>query len=920
MNEPADQDTSRTPPSRLFRKYLYSFVALAFAALAVNTALEVWFSYREQQQLLAATQREQAASAAIQIGQFIGQIESQLRWLSRLPPDLSAQEDERLNAIRLFRLSPAIAEIATLDALGREQVRVSRRLADKVGSQADLAASPAFLGARASGIYYGPVYFFGDTEPFMTLAVLGGGNDPQVTVAEVNLRFIWDLVARIKVGSTGKAYVVDRKGQLIAHPDLWPALRHTDLSGRPDVQAALAGTPPAAGGLVKDDLSQRRVLSTYATVPPLGWLVFVELPISEAYAPIYASIGRSTFLLVAMLAFAVLAAFLLSRRMTVPIQMLTQGAKRIGSGDLSLRLAIRTNDELEALGDQFNVMAAHLRDSYATLERKVAERTAELEKARDHALAEHDAAERARNAAVEANETKSRFLAVVSHELRTPLNGVMGVLQLLDDGSLNEAQRRHLATAAGSGETLIALVDAILEYARLEASTEALETRDFRLDQLIQTAAELMRPQAVAKGLAFELSCDASLNAHVHGDPVRLNRVLLNLIGNAVKFTAKGSITLKAALAQQQDALLLRASVADTGIGIASAMHERIFEDFVQADDSIARRFGGTGLGLAIARRLTRLMGGDVTVESTPGSGSVFHLAVPLGLVESATSQGVPRAPSRALRVLLVDDDPVNCEIGEAMLGRLGHHAVIATDGASAVERAREAAFDVILMDLHMPDMDGVEAAARIRQLRLQQTPRIIAVTADVSRNARERLAGAGINKIVGKPILIKNLCDALEDDPQEGSETARLAAGTLIDERFLSDQKELLGAQQIAKLCELLEETSETLATDIARAAAADDRAQLAKCAHRLGSAASALGLVRLFEACNAIELAAASMSIVECRTAGRELDTLRQASLHALAGLIGPERERTSAGAPAVQKEARQPGRAGFLREEAP
>ncbi|MDE5440990.1 response regulator [Bradyrhizobium sp. CSA207] len=890
MNEDIDQGHLRPPPGRLFRKYLSSIVALACAALAINTAFDVWFSYREQKQLLAATQREQAASAAIQIGQFIGQIENQIRWLARLPAELSTNEDERLNAIRLLRLSPAIAEIAELDSRGLEQIRVSRRVADRIGSKTDLSASPAFRGANESRTYYGPVYFLGDTEPFMTLAARNLGRDPNVIVAEVNLRFIWDLVAGIRVGNTGKAYVVDRMGLLIAHPDLWPALRRTDLSGHPDVRAALDSLAPPAGGLVKEDLSGQRVLSTHAAVPSLGWVVFVELPLSEAYAPIYASIGRSTFLLIVLLAFAVLVSLLLSRRMTVPIQMLTQGARRIESGDLDLRLAIRTGDELEALGNQFNRMAAHLRDSYATLERKVAERTAELEKTRDQALAEHDAAERARSAAVVANETKSRFLAVISHELRTPLNGVMGVLQLLDDGSLAEVQRRHLATAAASGETLIALVDAILEYARLEASAEMLETRDFRLDQLIEAAADLMRPQAFGKGLTFHLACDATVATAVHGDPVRLNRILLNLIGNAIKFTPSGGIGLNATAARHDDHILLSITIRDTGIGIAPDMHERIFEDFVQADDSIARRFGGTGLGLAIARRLTRLMRGELTVESEPGTGSSFALVVPLGLAASKVAQGAVEPPSRQLRVLLVDDDPINCEVGEAILKRLGHRPMIARNGASAVELARNQSFDIILMDLHMPDMDGVEAASRIGELGLQRMPRIVAVTADVSRSARERLAAAGIPKLVSKPILINALREAIEDDPEAESTATQLAAGALIDRHFLEDQKELLGAAQITKLHHLLEETSKTLVEDIAKAAAVGDRTQLARAAHQLGSAASALGLVRLFEHCREVELTAASMSTAESESAARELAVLQQASMSALDDLLLP------------------------------
>ncbi|QOZ67951.1 hybrid sensor histidine kinase/response regulator [Bradyrhizobium arachidis] len=890
MNEEVDQGHLRTPPGRLFRKYLVSIVALAFAALAINTGFDVWFSYREQKQLLAAIQREQAASAAIQIGQFIGQIENQIRWLSRLPPELSTNEDDRLNSIRLLRLSPAIAEIAELDAQGREQVRVSRRIADRIGSKADLSTSPAFRGANESRAYYGPVYFFGDTEPFMTIATRGTGRSPNVVVAEVNLRFIWDLVAGIRVGNTGKAYVVDRQGVLIAHPDLWPALQRSDLSGHADVRTALDGVGPPSGGLVKEDLSGQRVLSTYATVPSLGWLVFVELPLSEAYAPIYASIGRSTFLLVILLAGAVLVSLFLSRRMTVPIQILTQGARRIGSGDLGLRLAIKTGDELEALGDQFNRMAAHLRESYATLERKVIERTSELEKARDQALAEHDAAERARSAAVAANETKSRFLAVVSHELRTPLNGVMGVLQLLDDGSLSEAQRRQLATAAASGETLIALVDAILEYARLEASTEALETRDFRLDQLVETAADLMRPQAFGKGLAFDLACEATADISVHGDPVRLNRILLNLIGNAIKFTPHGGIAVRAEAEQHDNHVLLRVTVRDTGIGIAPDMHERIFEDFVQADDSIARRFGGTGLGLAIARRLTRLMRGELTVTSTPGEGSTFTLEVPLGRAASGVAQGAIPPPSRQLSVLLVDDDPVNREVGEAILKRLGHRPTLAGNGASAIALARDQAFDVILMDLHMPDMDGVEAASKIGKLALPKMPRIIAVTADVSRSARERLAGAGIAKIVSKPILINALREAIEDDLEAEPADVQLTAGALIDRHFLDDQKELLGAAQIAKLHRLLEETSEKLIDDIAKAATIGDRMQLARSTHQLGSAAGALGLVRLFERCREVELAAPSMSPAECQSAARGLAALREASMSALDELLRP------------------------------
>jgi len=245
--------------------------------------------------------------------------------------------------------------------------------------------------------------------------------------------------------------------------------------------------------------------------------------------------------------------------------------------------------------------------------------------------------------------------------------------------------------------------------------------------------------------------------------------------------------------------------------------------------------------------------------------------------------------------VLLVDDDPVNCEVGEAILNRLGHRATIARDGASAIALARDQAFDIILMDLHMPDMDGVEAASRIGKLGLPKMPRIIAVTADVSTSARERLASAGIAKVVSKPILINALREAIEDAPDEPA-APQLAAGALIDLHFLDDQRELLGPAQIEKLHHLLGETSGKLIADIAKAAAAGDHVQLARLTHQLGSAAGALGLVRLFERSREIELAAPSMSPAESESAARELAALREASMSALDDLLRLAEQRSA------------------------
>jgi signal transduction histidine kinase/CheY-like chemotaxis protein len=873
------------PRGRLFRKYVVSFVAVIAIALTAISAIETWFSYAEQKRLLIGIQREQANSAAAKIAQFAGEIERQIGWLAQLPRGAITRDDLRIDAIRLLRLVPAIAEVAQLDHAGREQLRVSRHAVDVIGSQADLSGTASFRGAKADGTHYGLVYFFRETEPYMTMAVAGPGRDPGVTVAEVNLRFIWDLVSEIKVGKSGRAYVVDRQGRLVAHPDLTPVLRRSDVAHLAQVRDALAGDETQAGQ-VAADLTDQSVLSVHAGVPSLGWLVFVELPLSEAYAPIYASVMRSVILLLGLLLCAILAALVLSRRMTIPILALTRGAERIGSGDLEQRLAIKTGDELEALGEQFNRMAVQLRDSYATLEGKVIERTAELAQARDQAWAEHAEAERAREAAEQANETKSRFLAVVSHELRTPLNGLMGVVQLLDDGRLNAVQRHHLKTAAASGETLLALIDAILEYARLDAGTETLEQRSFALGALIEAAVDLMRPQAEAKGLTLDVDVDASAATSVLGDPVRLNRILLNLLGNAIKFTAHGHIHLQATL----DASMLRVAIEDTGIGIAPEMHEHIFEDFVQADDSIVRRFGGTGLGLAVSRRLARLMGGDLTVESTVGAGSTFHLTVPAPTVAHTTPAVAPPVATTPLAVLLVDDDPVNREVGAALLQRLGHRATVAPDAATAIALAREGRFDAVLMDLHMPDMDGVAAADEIRKLPLARMPQIIALTADVSERSRARIAQAGIATIVGKPVLLDALRVALAGRADRKVET-KIASDTLLDERFLTSQRTLLGPARLRSLQRLFDDTSATLLAGMTASARADDRAAVARAAHQLGSAASALALAQLFARCTVLERSIVAMEPHALVAAITELEMLRIESLAALDKRLLPE-----------------------------
>jgi signal transduction histidine kinase len=366
--------------SRLFTKYVALFVAVVSVALLSNGIFEVFFYYREHKAALIRIQHEQAEAAAAKISQFIREIESQLGWTTQLPWSAGSIEQRRFDALRLLRQVPAITELAQVDSTGKERLRVSRLAMDVVDSGLDLSHDPKFTEAVAHKVYYGPVYFRRESEPYMTLALAGTRKDAGVSIAEVNLKLIWDVVSQIKVGEHGHAYVVGPQGRLIAHPDISLVLRNTDMSKLLQVQAALAGTAPAEAEELQGtrNIQGQEVLTAWAPISPLRWTMFVELPVEEAYASLYQALQRLAVVLLGALVFAVLAGMFLARRMVGPIQALSAGAERIGGGDFTQRIAIKTGDELEGLANQFNDMGARLQESYADLENKVEQRTAQL--------------------------------------------------------------------------------------------------------------------------------------------------------------------------------------------------------------------------------------------------------------------------------------------------------------------------------------------------------------------------------------------------------------------------------------------------------------------------------------------------------------------------------------------------------------
>jgi signal transduction histidine kinase/HAMP domain-containing protein len=366
---------------RLARKYLIIMVSLVAGALLVSGAIEIYASYQENKQALVALQREKAAGAASKIESFVREIERQLVWTTQplLVPPAAAIEQRRLDTVRLQRHVPSITEVSHLDAAGREQLRVSRLAPDVVGSQLDYSSDPKFRVPKSGKTYFGPVTFRKESEPYMTIALAQSGGG--VTAAEVNLKFIWDVVSQIRVGKAGLAYAVDGGGALIAHPDISLVLQKTSLASLAQVKTVLANVPGDQDLTIARDPKGRDVLTAHSVITPLGWIVFVEQPLEEAFAPLRASAYRTVVLVALGIGLAVVASAVLARRLARPIQALQASAATIGAGDLDQRITIHTGDELEALADEFNRMTGRLRDSYATLEQKVDDRTRELTEA-----------------------------------------------------------------------------------------------------------------------------------------------------------------------------------------------------------------------------------------------------------------------------------------------------------------------------------------------------------------------------------------------------------------------------------------------------------------------------------------------------------------------------------------------------------
>jgi signal transduction histidine kinase/CheY-like chemotaxis protein len=590
-------------------------------------------------------------------------------------------------------------------------------------------------------------------------------------------------------------------------------------------------------GLIQD-YRGHRVLAAWRYLPSFDWALVVKVDQDERMVQMERLRTMAMVVLGTLVLLVLTLALFLARAISTPIRDLEVAAQQLSAGhmrELPVDLGPR---EVKSLARTFNDMAHRVHAYQSGLKRMVDERTAELRIAKEQAE--------------NATRAKSDFLAMMSHEIRTPLNGLLGVAELLDSRELDTQAKAQVRTIRQSGAALVELLNDILDISRVEAGKVDFLRDPFDLLALVEGITELMRSTADRKGVALTVEIDPDLPLALVGDPGRLRQVLLNLLGNAIKFTEDGRVTVVAAQRGRDDrAVLTRLTVRDTGIGVPAEDRDKLFQPFNQISTERSTRYGGAGLGLAICHRLVEGMGGVITHEPNPGGGSSFHVDLAFPLADPDQGRPSPsavdaEAPPPPLSILLVEDEAVNRQVIEGFLAADGHVTRSVTNGADALELVETERFDLVLTDLRLPGLSGLDVARRVVA---RGGPPVIAVTANVMPEDRIACFAAGMVEVVAKPILSTDLRATIRRVWEGRSAPGPTAPPpverapedeSLLDPAYLEDMAEVLPPREITRLVDLAEESIRSALDRLVETASPE-------AAHRLAGAAGTYGLMRL-------------------------------------------------------------------------